>query len=91
MMAPLRCCSFNCRGWNNGELTLKNFIDSIDLCFLQEHWLLDDYLNDVREISSDFTSVGVSGVNSCDLLCHGRLMAVVQFCIASHCQPVFLL
>ena len=40
--------------------------------FLQEHWLLDDYLNDVREISSDFTSVGVSGVNSCDLLSHGR-------------------
>ena len=72
MMAPLRCCSFNCRGWNNGKLTLKNFIDSIDLCFLQEHWLLDDYLNDVREISSDFTSVGVSGVNSCDLLSHGR-------------------
>ena len=72
MMVPLRCCSFNCRGWNNGKLTLKIFIDSIDLCFLQEYWLLDDYLNDVREISSDFTSVDVSGVNSCDLLSHGR-------------------
>ena len=50
MMAPLKCCSFNCRGWNNGKLSLTNFINSLDLCFIQEHWLLSDHLNDVCEI-----------------------------------------
>ena len=44
VMAQLKSCSFNCRGWNNGVLTLKNFIDSLDLCFVQEHWLLNDHL-----------------------------------------------
>ena len=30
-MAPLRCCSFNCRGWNSGSLFLRDVIDSFDL------------------------------------------------------------
>ena len=70
-MAPLRCCSFNCRGWNNGKITLKNYVDSIDLCFVQEHWLLRDCLNLVNEISPDLYSAGVSGIN-CDFLWRGR-------------------
>ena len=70
-MMPLKCCSFNCRGWNNGKLTLKNYIDSLDLCFVQEHWLLYDNLNLVREISPDFLCVGVSGLSS-DSLLQGR-------------------
>ena len=37
--------------------------------FIQEHWLFDDHLNDVREICSDFLSVGVSGMNSDTLRC----------------------
>lgn len=44
---------------------------TIDLCFIQEHWLSCDYLNIVRDISPDFLSVGVSGM-SCDSLCRGR-------------------
>ena len=68
IMAPLRCCSFNYRGWNSGKLTLTN---SLDLCFIQEHWLFYDHLSDVSEISPDFISVGVSGMNS-DLLSRGR-------------------
>ena len=62
-MADLRCCSFNCRGWNSGYRTLSNIIDSLDLCCIQEHWLLSDQLCLVNEISSDFISVGVSGVD----------------------------
>ena len=62
-MASLRCCSFNCRGWNSGYLTLTHIIDSLDLCFIQEHWLLNDNLYKVAEISPDFISVGVSGVD----------------------------
>ena len=69
---PLKCCRFNCRGWNNGKLTLKNYIDSLDLCFVQEHWLLCDNFNLVREISLDFLCVGVSSLSS-DSLLRGRL------------------
>ena len=68
-MAPLKCCTFNCRGWKNGKLSLQNYINSLDFCFIQEHWLFDDHLNDVREICSDFLSVGVSGMNSDTLRC----------------------
>ena len=59
-----------CRGWNNGSLSLQNYIISIDLCFVQEHWLFRDHLNVVRGISPQFLSVGVSGMN-CDSLCYG--------------------
>ena len=70
-MANLRCCTFNCRGWNSGYLYIKNFIDSLDICFIQEHWLLSDQLNKVRDVSPDFLSVGVSGVD-CSALLEGR-------------------
>ena len=56
-MAPLRCCTFNCRGWNSGLLSLNNYNDSLDICFIQEHWLHHDHLHKIREISLDFTSV----------------------------------
>ena len=48
-MASLCCCSFNSRGWNSGYLTLSNLIDSLDICFIQEHWLLNDELCLVNE------------------------------------------
>ena len=70
-MANLRCCTFNCRGWNSGYLSIKIFIDSLDICFIQEHWLLSDQLNKVRDVSPDFLSVGVSGVD-CSALLEGR-------------------
>ena len=69
IMAPLKCCTFNCRGWKNCKLSLQNCINSLDFCFIQEHWLFDDHLNDVREICSDFLSVGVSGMSSDTLRC----------------------
>ena len=68
-MAPLRCCSFNCRGWRSDISTLKDHIDSLDLCFVQEHWLHNDHLNKINDISSDFLSVSISGMNSGSLLC----------------------
>ena len=69
MMAPLRCCTFNCRGWNSSISTLKNHIDSLDLCFVQDHWLHKDHLNKIRDISADFLSVSVSRMDSTSLLC----------------------
>ena len=55
IMAPLRCCSFSCRGWNSCKLTLTNFLD---LCFIQEHWLFYDHLSDVSGMNSDILSRG---------------------------------
>ena len=57
IMTPLRCCSFNCRGWNSGLVTLKSFINSLDICLIQKHWLLNDHLHKIHEISTDFLSV----------------------------------
>ena len=65
-MAALRCCSFNCRGWNSGSVFLKEYLDSFDLCFVQEHWLHSDHLD---KINSNFLSVSVSGMDSGSLLC----------------------
>ena len=60
---------------------------TLDFCFIQEHWLFDDHLNDVREICSDFLSVGVSGMNSDTLRCG---MVAVPFFTGSLCHPVSL-
>ena len=68
MMTRLRCCSFNCRGWNSGVHTLNNFINSLDVCSVQEHWLLNDQLHKILEISTDFLSVDVSGMDNSELL-----------------------
>ena len=68
-MAQLRTCSFNFRGWNNGIHTLTHFIDSLDLCFVQEHWLLSDQLHQINNVSPDFLSVSVSGMDISELVC----------------------
>ena len=70
-MAPLRCCTFNCRGWNNGLLSLQCLINSFDLCFIQEHWLHRDHLHKINNVSSEFLSVSVSGMDS-GVLLQGR-------------------
>ena len=51
-MASLRCMSFNFRGWNSGLITLKSLIDSFDVCFVQEHWLISNDLYKLNNMSS---------------------------------------
>ena len=41
---------------------LKSILDSIDLCFLQEHWLITDQLHKINTIGDGFLSVSVSGM-----------------------------
>ena len=86
MMAQLRCCSFNCRGWNSGVHTLNNFINSLDVCFVQERWLLNDQLQKIHEISPDFLSVGVSGMDNSELVFgrpFGGCAILYRKCLAS--------
>ena len=81
---------FNCHGWKNGVLTLKNFIDSLDYCFVQEHWLLSDHLHRINNLSLDFLSVSVSGVDSSVLLCgrpYGGSSVLYRRNLASYVVP----
>ena len=59
---------FNCRGWNNGLLSLRGLINSFDLCFIQEHWLHHDHLHKINNVSSYFLSVNISRMESGVLL-----------------------
>ena len=68
-MAPLQCLTYNCRGWNSGKQTLWDLIGSLDICFIQEHWLLPDQLYLLNEFHPDFHSVSVSGIDGSVLLC----------------------
>ena len=42
---------------------MRDLFDSIDLCFLQEHWLIPDQLQKFNGLNSDFLSVTVSGMD----------------------------
>lgn len=47
---------------------LPGILDKCDICFVQEHWLLEDQLHELNNINHDFTSVGVSGMDNWSLL-----------------------
>ena len=53
----------NCRGWDGGLLTIQHIID---LCFIQEHWLINDHLHKLKDL--DFMYVAVSGMDDSTLL-----------------------
>ena len=57
-----------CRGWNSGRTLINDLSDHFDLCFVQEHWLLNSQL-DSLSFSPQFCSTGVSGMD--DSLLHG--------------------
>ena len=76
-MVALRCCSFNCRGWNSGSVFLKDYLDSFDLCFVQEHWLHSDHLNQINSINLIFSRL-VLVVWIVGLCFVGVLMVVLQ-------------
>jgi hypothetical protein len=57
--------SYNCRGWNSGVITLNSLIN---VCFVQEHWLISNHLHKINKISS---AVGVSGMDD-SVLISGR-------------------
>ena len=43
-------------------------MNSLDICFVQGHWLLNDQLHIIHEICPDFLSVGVSGMDNSEFL-----------------------
>ena len=65
--SELKLVSYNCRGWRSGSDYVKSLLQSCDLCFIQEHWLYRDHL-EALNISEDFLSMGVSGMDSSEIL-----------------------
>ena len=63
----LKIISYNCRGWKSSSDYVKSLLQSCDICLIQEHWLFRENLDSLL-ISNDFRSVGVSGMDSSQLL-----------------------
>ena len=76
----INCVTYNCRGWNSGSVTISDFIDLFDICFIQEHWLLTDQLH------PEFAAVSVSGIDDLAVL-----MVGVLSCIGLHSLLLLLL
>ena len=60
-------CSYNCRGWRSGSNYVADLLKSCDICLIQEHWLLTEHRGALN-LSDDFLSVGVSGMDSHELI-----------------------
>ena len=61
--SSLRLISYNCRGWKSGSMYAQSkLLPSCDICFLQEHWLINDHLSSLN-IDPSFLSVSVSGMD----------------------------
>ena len=52
-----------------------------------EHWLLNDHLHKIHEISPDFLSVSVSGIDASNLLC-GRQSILYRKSLSSVISPL---
>ena len=66
----LRVVSYNCRGWISAVPFIDSIVGKFDLCFSQEHWLLNDQLSSL-DFHPDFCSTAtccMSGMNSSDLI-----------------------
>ena len=58
--------SYNCSGFNNSELYLKEFMsrNKCDVLCLQETWLLDGNMDKLSNIHPEFSYCAISGVDS---------------------------
>lgn len=66
-VSSIRFCTYNCRGWRSGSDYVSALLNSLDFCLIQEHWLLTEHLG-ALDISDEFISIGVSGMDSSNLL-----------------------
>ena len=75
-------------------ITLNYFIDSCDICFIQEHWLSNALLHKIGEISQDFVCTSVSGMVDSSIL-SGRFFTEDIYpyllLLYIHAQIVFVL
>jgi len=60
--------SYNARGFRSGKAFITELLLDCDILCLQEHWLLDEHLNDLN-VCDDFIATGVSGMDSESYIC----------------------
>ena len=63
----IKCVSYNCRGWKSGSHFVNHLLSQCDLCFIQEHWLLNDHLTNLI-IDDNFSFTATSGINDSELI-----------------------
>ena len=73
-MVPLRCCTFNCRGWENGKLSLQNYINSLD----SSTHISDIHAVHSASITSDHFPLFFNITVSCKLVPHIRSPTVCR-------------
>ena len=67
LISSVRIISYNCRGWKSASDFVLNLLHDCDICMIQEHWLLYEQLQCLN-ISSEFSSIAVSGMSSTELI-----------------------
>jgi len=61
-----KIATYNLHGFSQGELLLEHMTSSmtLDVIFIQEHWLTPDILHNFCAISPDYICVGISAMNT---------------------------
>ena len=77
--------SYNCCGWNSSIPYVKMLLKDFDLLLIQEHWLFIENLS-LLNINSDFSSFGISGMESTVFLT-GRPYGGCGFLIRKNLLP----
>jgi exonuclease III len=68
--SSLKLASFNCRGFNsNKSRFIASFIPKCSILFLQEHWLADEQINLLSDISPNLACIGISGFDNSNVFC----------------------
>jgi exonuclease III len=62
IMAVLKICSYNMKGFNQGKTLLTDLCESCDVIMVQEHWLLPQDLQTINNFSSNFTGFSSSAM-----------------------------
>ena len=71
-MNAINIASYNVRGFYSSRGALSSLLNSCDILLVQEHWLNNDNLSALGTLHNEFTSVGVSAMDSTQGILTGR-------------------
>ena len=68
----LQVGSYNCKSLKRNVVGIRKLCEVSDIVFLQEHWLFPCDLPLLNNVHNEFTSYGVSSIDSSDRVIVGR-------------------
>ena len=74
--SKLSICSFNVQGFDNSWNYVQYLLKTVDIMFIQEHWLLSSNLSHINDLNNDFVGYSKS---SMDLKCSNGLFVGRHF------------